>query len=230
MLAVTRWVCRAGSPAREERWRKAIARKPRPGLDRLAALAALHEAGVSLQVADRLGYGVIVGAKDRLADLGRADRVEQRDRLRRGEADVVAEDRLEAALAPLGVDELARLGAGDEDVARAGIFAGENGGVGVAVDLALEAQLGRQLAHPLTRRLAGLRVVVLAAFGHGLDPVVGVGGADLRHSHHRPCCPPRGPIASGEPEGVSYVSQRCQGSSPSKIKKEREKDGAHRHC
>ncbi len=31
MLAVTRWVCRAGSPAREERWRKAIEMKPEPG-------------------------------------------------------------------------------------------------------------------------------------------------------------------------------------------------------
>ena len=35
----------------------------------LAAFAALHEAGVSLQIADAFGYRVIVGAKDRLTDL-----------------------------------------------------------------------------------------------------------------------------------------------------------------
>ena len=94
---------------------EAIERKPAPGSIADAALAPLHEAGRSLQVADRLGDGVVVGAEDRGADLGRADRVEQRDRLRRGEANVVAEDRVEAALAPVGVDELAGLGPGDED-------------------------------------------------------------------------------------------------------------------
>ena len=180
-----------------------------PRLDRDAALAPLHEARGPLQVADRLGNRVIVGAKDGGADLRRADRIEQGDRLRRGKANVVAEDRVEVPLAPFGVYELPRLGPSDQDVAGEGMLAGENGSVGIAVNLAREAKLRRQLAHPLARRLAWLRVVIVAAFGYGFDPVIGVGAADLRHSHHRPCCPPRGPIASGGPEG--FVVCRAAG-------------------
>ena len=67
-----------------------------------------------------------------------------------------------------------------------GVPAGEDGSVVVAVDLAVQAQLGGQLADPLARRLAGLRVVVLAAFGDGFDPVARVPAPDLRHSHHTP--------------------------------------------
>jgi len=125
-----------------------------------------------------------VGAQGGGANLRRADRVEQGDRLRRGEAHVVAEDRLVPPLATRGVGEDARLGAAHEDFSGAGVPTCEHGGVVLAVDLAVQVQLGRQLADPLARPLARLRVVVLAAFGDGFDPVARVPAPDLRHSHH----------------------------------------------
>jgi hypothetical protein len=60
------------------------------GLDHLAAAAALHEAGLALEVADPGGDGAVVGGEDRLAGLRVAEGVDQRDRLGGGEADVVA--------------------------------------------------------------------------------------------------------------------------------------------
>ena len=154
------------------------------GLDLLAAGSALHEAGVAVQVGEPLRDSVVVGAQGGGANLRRADRVEQGGRLRCGEAHVVAEDRLMAPLATRGVGEDARLGAAHEDFSGAGVPTGEHGGVVVVVDLAVQPQLGSQLADPLARRLARLRVVVLAAFGDGFDPVARVPAPDLRHSHH----------------------------------------------
>ena len=156
----------------------------RAGLDPLAAGAALHEAGVAVQVGEPLRHSVVVGAQGGGANLRRADRVEQGDRLRRGEAHVVAEDRLVPPLATRGVGEDAWLGPAHEDFSGAGVPAGEYGGIVVAVDLAVQAQLCGQLADPLAGRLARLRVVVLAAFGDGFDPVARVPAPDLRHSHH----------------------------------------------
>ena len=46
-------------------------------------------------------------------------------------------------LAPFGVYELPRLGASDEDLAGEGMLAGENGSVGITVNLAREAKLRR---------------------------------------------------------------------------------------
>ncbi len=166
---------------------------------------------MALQVGDPLGDRCVVGAQDRGADLGGADRVEQGHRLRRGEADVVAEDRFHAPLAPARIDEGSRLVAAHQDFAGDRVLAGEDGGVLVAVDLTLEAEFGRQLAHPLPRRLTRFRVVVLAAFGYRLDPVIGISSADLRHSHHRPRCPPRGRVASGELPSSQCVGLRGLG-------------------
>jgi hypothetical protein len=171
------------------------------GLDRRAPLAALDEAGDSLQIGNCLSDSMVVSAQDRAADLGRADRVEQRYRLGRGEADVVAEDRIEPALAPVGIEVGAGLGTGDQDFAGPRMLAGENGGVGVAIDLAGEAELVGQLPHPVPRRLAGLGVVIVAAFDHGVDPVVGVGTADLRHSYHALAVQRAARLHRGEPQG-----------------------------
>jgi hypothetical protein len=148
-------------------------------LDLLAAPAALNEAGLGLEVADAGGDGAVVGPEDLLADPLVAEGVDQQDRLPRGEADVVGEHRLLGALAPGGVGEGAGRRAAHQHPAGAGVAALEDGGVGGAVDAALEAELLGLLAEPLTRGLAGLRVVVLGAVGHGLDPVAGVGALDL---------------------------------------------------
>jgi hypothetical protein len=48
-----------------------------------------------------------------------------------------------------------------------------------------EAQVGGDLADPLARSLAGLVVVVLAAFGDGGEPVSGVASLNLRDADHR---------------------------------------------
>ena len=195
--------------------RRAVAKghrdQTRAGLDRLAPRAALHEAGVALQVGDSLGDSVVVGPQDSGPDLGGSDRVEQGDRLRRGEADVVAEDRLDPALAATRVGVAARLGAAHQHFAADRVPAGEDRGVGIAVNLAGEAELSGQLADPLTRRLARFGVVVLAAFGHRLDPVVGVSSPDLRHSHHRLRCPLREHLASGELPSSQCVGLRGLG-------------------
>ncbi|MFN8160586.1 MAG: hypothetical protein U0R52_06010 [Solirubrobacterales bacterium] len=127
-----------------------------PGLDRLAAASSLHEAGLGLEVGDAGGDGAVVGGEESLPGLLRAEGVDQRDRLRRGEADVVGEHRLLGALAPLGVGEAAGRGAAQEHRVTCGVVALEDRGVGGAIELAFEAELRGELAEPLAGSFAGL--------------------------------------------------------------------------
>ena len=169
-----------------------------PGLDLLAPGSALNKAGFLFEVGNAGGDGAVIAGDDLGACLLVAQRVDQRDRLGGRESHVIGKHRLLGSLAAGRVGEGADRRAVHQLLAGERVAAVEDRRVGTSVDLAFEPKLCRQLAQPLARCLAGLFVVVLAALGHGLDPVAGVGALDFGDSHHRPLCPRKRAAASPE--------------------------------
>ena len=158
--------------------------EPLAALDPGPALSALDEAGFMLEVGEALSHRLAQDGEDAGAGCLIAKGVEDRNRLRRAESDVVAEDRLDPLFGAVGTLAVAGVGAPEELGAADRIGALEDRGVCLGVYLAGEAELGGQLADPLARRLAGLGVVVLAAFGDGGEPVAGVASLNLRDPDH----------------------------------------------
>ena len=104
-----------------------------------------------------------------------AEAPEQGDRLGGREGEVEAGDRA------LAGDALAA----EQGLAAGGVVAGEHRGELVGLDLAGEAEVARQLADPLARRLALAGVVVLGAFGDLVEVVALLAGAELPDGEHR---------------------------------------------
>lgn len=154
------------------------------GLSPVSAFAALDETGFMPKVCEALTHRVVDDGEDAGAGRLIAQGVEDRNRLRRAESNVIAKDGLDSLLS--AVRALSKLGvrALDELLASGGIGAFKDGAVRLCLDLAGQAKLGGQLADPFAGRLARLVVVVLPAFGDGGEPVPGVAALNLRDTDH----------------------------------------------
>ena len=167
--------------------------EPGSAFEFLAAFAALDVAGVLLKVGNALAYGIVEDRDHALARGLVAEGIEDRDRLRRGKADVVTKDRLDPllgsvrALAIAGVRALEELRPADR------VGALKNLAVAGGIDLAGQGEIGGKDADPLAGRLARLGVVVVAAFGDGCEPISSVPALDLRDADHRGEASNRGP-------------------------------------
>src|SRR6516225_356669 len=161
MFAISTWVWRWGSFAREVRWRKAAA-----------------TSGRGLQVRHRLAHRLVVRVLDHPVEGAAAGRhlvaegPEQADALGRLEAGVDAGHPLAG---PRRRHQLALT------VRRA---AGQGGEQGRVLDPAPQAQHGGATAEPLARHLAALRVVPAGAGAHRTEVVVLAPAADLGQAQH----------------------------------------------
>ena len=96
MFATATWVCRSGSPARLSRWVNAVATRPRTLTCRIpCGPVRVNRACVSMN-AQRVLHGGLMGPFNHGRHRRIGDRPQGRDRLHRGERQVITRDRLRA--------------------------------------------------------------------------------------------------------------------------------------
>jgi hypothetical protein len=155
-----------------------------------SGVSAPKDRGLPLQIGQRDGHCVLVGRGDQILEARAAEGMQERDRFRRDEGQVVARDALAAG---------GRAG----ELLAVRRSAGQDGAQVIGRHLALEAERVGAEAQPHPRRLARPEVVVLKALGDRFQVVLGAG---------------RGELADGEQEGDLPNCAARGGAAPTSLK------------